>query len=40
MQGHAAVTVVADIEPGGEQFGAHVVVVGEHVEATARQPSR
>ena len=32
VQRHAAVTVLADVEPGGEQLRAHVVVVGQHVE--------
>ena len=35
VQRHAAVTVLADVEPGGEQLRAHVVVVGQHVEPVA-----
>ena len=33
VQRHAALTVVPDVEAGGEQLGAHVVVVGQQVEA-------
>ena len=40
VQRHAAVTVLADVETGGEQLGPHVVIVGQHVEAGASSPAR
>ena len=33
VQGHAALTVLADVEAGRQEFRPHVVVVGEQVEA-------
>ncbi len=33
VQGHAAITVLTDVETGGEEFRPHVVVVGEQVQA-------
>ena len=33
VHGHAAITVLADVQTGRQQFGPHVVIVGQDVEA-------
>ena len=40
VEGHAPLTVLGEVEPGGEQLGAHVVVVGEQVELLTGQAVR